>query len=310
MTQIALTTVDRVLSGINRDLRGTDINESDTIEWIGEAVGFLQMPEIQEQAVAFMKVEDFETDVPEGFQMVLQIARYNKFIQPVNVEDIDIPDDVDMDCPGCSAVGSVMDWLLGSLDISGKPWFNMQWQYIPWTVSEYHKNNFSPVRLANNTMFDSIVCKEKKPYNSDCTDEYTIVGTVDRKLRFSFKTGIVALSYIKSAIDDTTGYPLIPDDVRHITAIKYYLRWKIAEYLDWVGREGFGTKADKNMGLWLKYAKQAKNFTKMPKTIDQFQNLLEQSHHLIPRLNRYYGYFGKLGRQENRKFNDPDNRNI
>lgn len=309
MTEIQLTTVDRVLSSIHRDLRGTDLNESDIIEWIGEAMGFLQMPEIQEQAISFLKVENFEANIPEGFQMVLQIARYNKYMQPLNEAYTDIPDDLDINGGDCNKVGSIMDWLIGSLDITHKPYFNMQWQYVPWTVSEYYKNNFSPVRLANNTMFNSIVCKEKNPYNSNCTDEYSFVGTVEKKIRFSFKTGVVALSYIKNAVDEETGYPLIPDDVRALTAIRYYIKWKIAEFLDWNGREGFTGKAQDNERKWLKYIKQAKNFIKMPKSIDQFQNLLEQSHHLIPRTNRYYGYFGNLGRGENRKFNDPDGRN-
>lgn len=307
MSDIQLTTADRILAGLSRDLRGTDINESDAIEWLGEALEFMKMPEIQEQAVAFVKVHNFEADVPEGFQMVLQIARYNQAPCPDVVEFEEIPPETDLSCPDCNGVKNVMDWMIGNLDISHRPYFNMQWQYIPWTVSEYHRE-FTPVRLANNTMFNSLVCKEKSPYSSACTDEYTIVGTTDKKLRFSFREGVVAVSYIKSATDPDTGYPLVPDNVRHITAIKYYIRWKIAEYLDWNGREGFASKVEYNMNLWLKYVKQAKNYTKMPKSIDQFQNLLEQSHYLIPRLNRYYGYFGKLGRPETRNFTDPDNR--
>ena len=34
--------------------------------------------------------------------------------------------------------------------------------------------------------------------------------------------------------------------------------------------------------------------------------LLEQTHQLIPNHKKYYGFFGKLGRPEGRKFNDPD----
>lgn len=312
MSAIQLTTVDRVLAGLNRDLRGTDINESDAIEWLGEALGFLEMPEIQEQSVAFLKVKDFEVEVPDGFQMVLQIARYDKeekdLCKNIVEEEIEEPE-VDFSSPDSCGESRVLDWLMGKLDVY-KPYFDMQWQYIPWTTSAYYTEYFKPVRLANHTLFNSLVCKEKDLYTKDCgTDEYNIVGTVDKKLRFSFKEGYVALSYIRSAIDPDTGYPLIPDNIRHITAIKYYIKWKIAEYLDWNGREGFGSKAQNNMDLWLKYVKQAKNWAKMPKTIDQFQNLLEASHYLIPRLNRYYGYFGKLGRPEDRKFNDPNRRN-
>ena len=309
MSDIKYTTVDRVLSELNRGLRGTDLNETDMIEWIGQALDFMQMPEVQEEAVAFLKVENHEVELPDGFQMVLQIAKYNKEPEAIE-ENCDCLEDgePDLSTPDCCQDTPVLDCMLNCIT-PFKPYFDMQWQYIPWTVSTYYVEHFQPVRLANNTLFNSIVCKEKSVYENCGPDEYTIVGTVDKKLRFSFKEGFVALSYIKSALDSNTGYPLVPDNIRHIQAINYYVRWKIAEYLDWNGREGFGSKAESNMQLWLKYVKQAKNYTKMPKSIDQFQNLLEQSHYLIPRHNRYYKYFGNMSRAEDRKFNDPDRRN-
>ena len=79
------------------------------------------------------------------------------------------------------------------------------------------------------------------------------------------------------------------------------------EWKSWNNREGAAGLVQDYERKWLKYARQAKNFMKMPKGIDQHQNLLEQSHKLIPRKRTYYGYFGSLGRLENRTFNDPDN---
>ena len=46
----------------------------------------------------------------------------------------------------------------------------------------------------------------------------------------------------------------------------------------------------------------------MPSGIDQYQNIMENSLYLIPRTRKYYGYFGKLGREEDRLFNNPDMR--
>ena len=45
----------------------------------------------------------------------------------------------------------------------------------------------------------------------------------------------------------------------------------------------------------------------MPSGVDEHQNLAQQSRYLIPRMNKYYGFFGKLGRAENRPFNNPRN---
>jgi len=292
------TTVDRILSKFHRDLRGTDINESDAIEWIGEALEFLKVPQIQEQAVAFIEVQNNEAYLPAGLHLVLQIARNNDWTPDEEEESLAIPaEDV-------AEITQVEE----CNPIPYKPYFDMQWQYFNWTTSGYYKRSYTPVRLANNTLFNSIVCKEKCAYEAG-PDEYTIVGVVNKKLRFSFEEGQVALAYLKNVIDEETGYPLIPDNVSYMNAITYYIKWKIAQRMEWSGREGYGRLAQDSERLWLKYAKQGKNYMKMPKTLDDYQDLLEESHHLIPKHKRYYNYFGNLGRAEDRNFNDPDRRN-
>ena len=44
--KFSYTSVNTILSKFNRDLRGNDISESDIIEWIGEALGFMKIVEI------------------------------------------------------------------------------------------------------------------------------------------------------------------------------------------------------------------------------------------------------------------------
>lgn len=185
-----------------------------------------------------------------------------------------------------------------------RPFFDLQWEYLPWTNSSVYADSFTPVRLSNNTFFNSVVCREneEKAIYRNCVDEYTIVGTTEKKLRFSFKTGFVAVSYLSSAVDSDTGYPLIPDNPSVIQAVTAYVKWKLAEWYQWVGRRGYTEIADRSYMLWQHYVKQANNYFKMPKGIDTYQNLLEQTHQLIPRFKRYYGYFGKLGREEDRRF--------
>ena len=125
---------------------------------------------------------------------------------------------------------------------------------------------------------------------------------MDKLLRFNFIEGQVAVSYLRNTVD-SSGYPLIPDNISYITAIVYYIKWKIAEMYEWAGRDGWAAKAEKAEARWGKYAKQAKNFMKMPKTLDQYQNLLEQTHYLIPNHKRYYEYFGNLSKSQPRNFN-------
>ena len=304
------TTVETILSKLYAELRGTSLNESDIINWIGEAMDFLNVKETHEEAVAFLKVENYSACVPYNFQMALQLARYKKDIITKECE-IDEEEEKEeyvppiKDCDiDCSSIVDITESLFGVLDTSYRPYFDMQWQYIPWSTSAFRQQSFSPIRLSNHTFFNSLVCEEKNLYHN-CVDEYTIVGTVERKFRFSFKEGYVALSYIKSAVDDETGYPLIPDNIRHITAINYYIRWKIAERKTWMGREGFGRISQMEEQHWLKYVKQAKNNAKMPKTLDDFQDLLEQTHQMIPKQNRYYGFFGNLNKSDQREYSGP-----
>ena len=193
---------------------------------------------------------------------------------------------------------------------SYKPFFDLKWEYQPWINSGYYQERFTPVRLSSSVFFNSLVCKEKdQSLYSSCIDEYSIVGTVEKKLRFSFKDGYIALAYMRTAIDEKTGFPLIPDNQSCLMAITYYIKWMIAQHYSWNGRQGFDSKAREEERKWNKYARQFKNYMKMPKSIDDFQDLLEQSHYLIPRQKRYYGFFGNLNKAEDRRFNDPNYRN-
>jgi len=289
------TTVNRIFSKFSRDLKGTDLNESDTIEMIGEALEFLQVEQVQEQAVAFIEVKNHEANLPDGFHMVLQIARNNYWekekdkctpcnvLKEIQCSDSTIPEpgspcDVPDPCEPRILMTDCKGFIISNGDIINyRPEFDMKLNYQYWKDSGYYKRNYTPVRLANGTFYNTIVCKQKvDDYCNDCTDQYTIVGTVDKKLRFSFKDGQIALSYLRNTIDEETGYPLVPDQISYITAITYYIKWKVAEWYTWNGRQGYANIAEKAQERWEHYAKQAKNYAKMPKSIDDYQDLLNR----------------------------------
>lgn len=297
------TTVNRVLSKFNRDLKGTLLNERDAIEWIGEALDFLKVHAVLEPVVSFIEVKDYECPVPPFLHLVTQVAKDNSYVSGttldpdsflVEVENEDDPPHICMDCQD----GFINDYYVTYY----RPYPDLIWEYYPWTMSSAYQARFSPIRLSNNTFFKNVVCKEKGEIYQNCKDEYTIVGTTERKLRFSFREGAIAISYLRTAVDPKTGYPLVPDDVRFITAISYYLQWKIAEWYNWSGREGFSYISQDAERKWLKYAKQAKNYAKMPKSLDDYQDLLEQSHYLVPDYNQYYSFFGSLNNYEQLNF--------
>jgi len=312
MSNINYVSIDRIFSKINRDIKGTDTNETDVIEWIGEALEFLKVPQVLVEDVALLKVKDYHTEVPENLHMITQIARNNNYDSssscvctvPCDCEEVIIIDD-EKGVDPVDPVEPVIDPCAEVVGCGDTPiTSNLDWTYTIWTSSDEFIRNYTPVRLATGTFFNSIVCKEKdESLYLTCSDEYTIVGEVDKLLRYNFIEGQVAVSYLRNTVD-ASGYPLIPDNISYITAIVYYIKWKIAEMYEWSGREGWGVKAEKAEARWIKYVRQAKNFMKMPKTLDQYQNLLEQTHYLIPNHKRYYEYFGNLSKSQPRNFNN------
>ena len=110
--------------------------------------------------------------------------------------------------------------------------------------------------------------------------------------------------------DEKTGYPLIPDDYSIITAITMYITMKYMGRLWYMGREGYADKYQKSEQDWQWYCKQAGNKQMMPHGVDQFQNFTESRNQLLPSKNRYYGFFGKLGREGNTGWKDPNHRNF
>lgn len=318
------TSMDTIFSKFHRDLRGTDITESDLVEWAAEALGFMNIVEIQEEAVAFIEVENHTAELPCGFQAVIQVARNNDWnpydkestgtctndlleLEPEEntidpLEYNPLSPNVFVDCLG---------QIIGDHEpVYYRPYFDLKYEYELWTSSTYYRKKYSPVRLANHSFFNSLVAKESdKDLYNNITDEYTIAGGYpNMNLRLSFMEGQIALAYMRAVRDANTGYPVIPDQSEFISAITYYIKWKMAERLRWSGREGFHLEAQDAERNWTKYMRMGINKMKMPQGVDQYQNIMEQSLYLLPRHRKYYGYFGKLGREEDRKYNNPDRR--
>lgn len=459
--------IKTVLSKFYRDLKDTTIEESDLIEWIGEAMGFMKNPQIQEEAVAFLEVENHQTILPNGFQAIIQVARNTSWLKKdeCNCEDdcdVEIKRDkvcekyqsgeedlytnlvyftntfvsvgistspnqiyisggvggivgtfinggkltigtcstktytvnfsntgmiqlsgVSMDFMNCLVSTGILtnlntgtqnnavpreqvllqsvektpiyDYkqlvrirkyknnnlietsyedcngnfyqLIGTIencpsticlpcntidnevviyDEFGKKleettyrkYFSLKNSFYSWVKSNQYKQNYIPIRLSQHTFFNSVVCKLHPDIYQDpdyqLPDEYTIIGNYpNMALRFSFEKGQVALSYLKTQTDEE-GFPLIPDDSDCQAALVYYLKWKIAERLSWNGREGYDRLAQSSEQHWLKYIKQFKSKSKMPYTIDDYKNILENKYYLIPNFNKDFGFFGQL----------------
>lgn len=285
----------RVLSKLRRDLN-FDFTEADAIEWTGEALASIGAIAIQEEAVAYIEVKQHKALLPSGLTHVIQVARDYSYTPddptcPVDVVEEapaeELEEFVVIDCNG-QPVG---DYELAYY----RPYYSMKQNYEVWTNSRYYQQNFAPVRLADHTFFQSVVCDTRDyiPYES-ARDEYTVNWPY---LNFSFKDGLVAVAYRRQRLDEN-GYPYIPDDPSYMEAITRYIRYKKALIKLDSGESGAMQYLQVAQSDWHWYCQQAKNKSKMPSSLDQWQDHLEQHNYLLPRQHQFYTFFGKLAEPE------------
>lgn len=313
MQKYKFVPLETILYKFNRDFRNNGISESDVIDWIVEALGFLKLPGVSEEAVRFIEVKDYVAELPENFHAVIQIAKSD---ETISIEEVveEVSEEVvvetqDENCTDCdkqwreSVVPVDSDGkIIGDYDIAYyRPFFDLQWDYGSYTSSRFIEKKWTPVKLSDHSFFNSVVCKEEKyrEIYSSCDDEYTIQNN---QLRFSFKEGTIALSYTRQAVSPETNFPLIPDDINVSSALTYFIIWKIKEREAWDHRQGAMALAENARQKWEKYLRQAINKTKMPSTPDEYENSRNQSSYLLPNTKSYNSFFGDMSKPERRRF--------
>lgn len=291
---IKYTSLDRVISKLYRDLGLEEISETDVIEWVAEALEAISTVRYFEEAVALIEIKNHQADLPIGLTAIQQIVKDNKFKKEEfincyenisNYENKELETIEVYNCPEClQELDAEILTLPTHSDIEKK----LKGQ----NLLKLDRRRFEPVRLTNNTFFNSIVCKEDPEIYKTCTSEYNIFNN---KIRTSFKDGLILLSYFRVLLDEETGYPLIPDDYSVINAITYYVMWKYNQKMWFMGREGYNDKMKYSFELWEKYAGQCKSKQAMLQGIDEYQNFTEEKSKWINSF-KYYNYFGNYGR--------------
>ncbi len=226
------TSMDRIFSKLNRDLGIDPSMERDIVEWAGEALEAIGAVTMYEEAVAFIEVKNHQAEIPNGTHAIVQIANNHCWddvkqcglcpsdIIPTEEEsDEHIP--IPIDCEG----KPLEDYELAYY----RPYFDLRDETGYWT-QRFSNSCFQAVRLANHTFFNSLVCRSTEegddtPYES-YIDEYTVVN--GDTLRFSFKEGQIALSYVRQKLDDN-GYPMIPEHYAYQTAVTKYVTYRLME---------------------------------------------------------------------------------
>lgn len=298
-----MVSIETIIAKARRD--GIDIDEPTAIEWAAEALEFIGAVTQYEEAVAFVEVKDFRAAMPPGLTHVIQIARNRCFTAeescPATIleevaEENDTVDFVPLDCNGMPVAEYDLAYY--------RPYADLIWEYQGWQTSSFYNRCFEPVRLSHHTFFNTIVCTEQneaiKSFYQTAPDSYTIQ---DPYFILSFQEGQIAVAYRRVKTDER-GWPLIPDEVSYKEAITRYYRYKMAQrkYDEMMDNAtlNYLSKAEQDYH-W--YVKMAGNKELMVKGIDGYQDLLDQKSYLIPRVHRYYGFFGRTNLPEDRHFN-------
>lgn len=327
--------MDRVFAKLRREGIPID-DEGDIIEWTGEALAHIGAIPYYEEAISFIEVRNHQAPLPNGFHQLVQLARNNCW-QP-NSEDNLCPATVmNAVCSspgsggGCGSPGNPCppNSMPIPLDCKGmpmqtyelayyRPYFDLQAEYYVFGNTAMYAKCFTQIRLATSSFGlplkppgrenDAIYGQDGSTYNTGVNrDEYIMVNK--EILRFTFRSGHVAIGYLRNPIDDTTGYPLVPDEVSYLEAVTSYIAWQRARREFRQGREGSAGRLDRAERDWQWYCKQAGSKDMMIYGVDEHQNFYDSRTRLIPNDRQYYSFFGKMSRPEGRKFDDPDYRN-
>ena len=292
--------LDTVLASLSRELKQYSVSEGEVIEWCADALEVIQTPSVYQPAVAYEEVSQHQCVLPRHLHVILQVARNNNWTDTTTATTAAIITDPTIDVPDIPVALDSNGTPIHEYELAYyRPYFDLIAEYDVLGSNSNYLSHYTPVRLANQTFFGTVVAKEVdfETIYSTCRDEYTIVDNV---LRFSFETGQVAVSYLRQKLDCDTGYPMIPDTIENRTAVLMYVRYKLKEIDFYNNRQGSESRLQKAESDWQWYCGQAKNSNFMPQTIDEWENLMRQRSYIMPQTNRYYGFFGQLAHDENR----------
>lgn len=294
--QVKLTSIERVIAGVYRDLKPVvELSENDLIEWAGEALEQIGAFTQLEESVISLKIEGYRAILPSGVHKVIQVAyKYTEgspsttpMLTTASNEACTTCDDSGgKNCPTCSDVCETSAQLIQNAEL-----FLQYYKPNSFRATGYYYDHYKPLRVASGpfAITHTSDCKSCVGISANCDQEYSLDWPY---IKTSFKDGHICIAYVGQALDDR-GFPLIPDEVSYVEAIKRYITYKLkySEFLQGQVPPQVYAKLEDD---WHWYCAQARSKATMPDTVDKLQNLVDQRIRLIPKVQRYQGFFGNL----------------
>lgn len=285
-----------ILSKIYRDF-GIDIsiNYSDAIEWIGEALSMLKVPCFYIDKITdgnkalfhqdYIEIEDGRGKLPCDLFSITQTAFVSMCPQHCKKEC----------CQDCTnSLGNVvcLDFITGNHTLACCDGCTEDLHQSETNCNSLHKDDYVrhyiPMRWATNTFHKAF---HGCDLDFRCNSELTY--TVNNNYIFtSFSKGKIAMSY-KAVPTDEEGLPLIPDNHSVLTFVSFYVFEKIAFQMYLTDKYSEAKYNTISMNRQLYYQK-SKNEGKMPRSLDEWQDLISIRNRIIPRLNDHSTFYRHL----------------
>tara|TARA_R100000406_G_C3111150_1_gene124414 strand:+ start:1360 stop:2280 length:921 start_codon:yes stop_codon:yes gene_type:complete len=293
--QVKLTSIERVIAGVYRDLKPVvELSENDLIEWAGEALEQIGAYTQLEEKVVSLDVDGYKAILPSGIHKVIQVAYKYTEGSPSTTPMLTTAspcttcsdNGCDPECPTCADVCETSAQLIQNAEL-----FLQYYKPNSFRATGYYYDHYKPLRLASGPFAipHTSDCKDCTGISANCDQEYSLDWPY---IKTSFQKGYICVAYVGQALDER-GFPLIPDEVSYVEAIKRYIIYKL-KYSEFLQGQTPAQVYAKLEDDWHWYCSQARSKATMPDTIDKLQNLRDQHIRLIPKVRRYQGFFGNL----------------
>ena len=284
-----LTSSKVIIRKIMRDLTPSDYNWiDDAIEWMGEALEHIGASAQLEKKVCALTVTNYTTCLPSDLYYINMVgvnlnigSSIQNELKQINNEIAEIKALLDQDSavnPATIEVNTELRELNARLVILD----SMYWS---------NPRQITPLKYATSEFPNALHCDNCVNLNAETSDTYFINAG---KIKTSFETGVICLSYMAFPIDENC-YPMVPDDISFKEAMFWYIYKKLL--LRNPNFKPNGLDFPMVEAQWKYYCTQARNAANYP-DIAKMESFLNQWVRLIPKISNHDDYFNDLNTRE------------
>ena len=273
-----------IVRKLMRDLRLSHDNWiDDAIEWMGEALEHIGAAPQLEKKVCTLTVSEYSTCLPSDLYYINLVGINESITDAINSELKIITQQIAdikaiLDEDPSQEVNTELFKLNSRLVIlEGMYWKNPdQLTPLSYSTSEFPK---------------ALHCDKCINMNAKSKETYFINAG---KIKTSFKTGTICLSYMAFPTDEDC-FPMVPDDISFKEAMFWYVYKKLLLQDPNIKPNGIDYALAE--GQWKYYCSQARNSANYP-DIDRMESFMNQWVRMVPEMSNHDNNFEQLNTRE------------